>query len=145
MVISLTILLVCFFFQKPRVSVKKRAGRGLFCGFLSKIMQTFVSALQIISQMIKYHAGTHLCFLAFALHFQILGQFSIFVKLSIQGVKWKLRYRGSQIWKFFGLVTKQKAHKIVKTCKKLWQKDILFQKKLFFLWEVLLIKKLEIQ
>lgn len=55
-------LLVCFFFQKPRVSVKKRAGRGLFCGFLSKIMQTFVSALQIISQMIKYYAGTSLLF-----------------------------------------------------------------------------------
>ena len=55
-------VLVCSFFQKPRVSVKKRADRGLFCGFLSKIMQTFVSALQIISQMIKYHAGTSLLF-----------------------------------------------------------------------------------
>ena len=32
-------------------------------------------------------ARAHLCFMAFAFHFQILGQFSIFVKLSIQGVK----------------------------------------------------------
>ena len=28
----------------------------------------------------------HLCFMAFAFHFQMLGQFSIFVKLSKQGV-----------------------------------------------------------
>ena len=33
------------------------------------------------------YGGAHLCFMAFALHFQMLGQFSIFVKLSKQGVK----------------------------------------------------------
>ena len=74
------------------------------------------------------------CFIAFAFHFHMLGQFSFFVKLSKQVVKWKLRYRRSKIWKNFGLVTKQKVHKIVKTCKKLRHKEI-FLENFFFLSE----------
>ena len=138
-----------FFLEKNILENKKMGENILWSRRCFKIKMTLIKILNpmimwgciwlyVATQSYKYWdvvrfsnpgGGAHLCFMAFAFHFQILGQFSIFVKLSIQGVKWKLRYRRSQIWKIFGLVTKQKAHKIVKTCKKLWQKDIFFQTK----------------
>ena len=66
------------FFTRALIGSKLKLSRSL------EFILAFFKAQQVINVR---GGGAHLCFMAFAFHFQILGQFSIFVKLSTQGVK----------------------------------------------------------